>query len=113
LPRAPPLWQDFEFRQALAAPRLGVAFRKLFQNGQIIHALFLKGLATDDTAAVVLLRPVKDFHRFGFEIWNPRNQENSFSLFLARRAPGFQIHFKICEGIRVPQICGLSIRQCA
>jgi hypothetical protein len=56
------LWQNFEFRQALAAPRLGVAFRKLVQNGQIIHALFLKGLATDDTAAFVLLRPAKDFH---------------------------------------------------
>src|SRR4029077_15579607 len=74
--------------------------RKLSQNGQIIHALFLEGLATDDTAAFVSLRPAKDFHRFGFEIWNPRNQESFFSLFLGRRAPGFQIHFKIFEGIR-------------
>src|SRR6266404_3486243 len=59
------------------------------------HSCAVPGrLVTDDTAAFVLLRPTRDFHRFGFEIWNPRNQENSFSIFLGRRAPGFQIHFK-------------------
>src|SRR5438105_15757591 len=76
------------------------------------HSCAVPGrLVTDDTAAFVLLRPTRDFHRFGFEIWNPRNQENSFSIFLGKTGSWLPDSFQNLRGNQVPQICGLSIRR--